>query len=111
MPKLSTGCMSYTIRQRPERMVFIRTLAATTSHIGKIRRPGNWLSYQVVDRLDKRMVLHKSRQEEKGEANDYGHESIEIKLRDDKALVPHAAWIPMPASQSGIRSGRCRNQH
>ena len=76
MPKLSAVCTSYTTRKMPERMVFIRTLAATTSHIGKIRRPGNWLSYQVVDRLDKRMVLHKSRQEEKGEANDYGHESI-----------------------------------
>jgi hypothetical protein len=34
------------------------------------------------------MVLQKGRREEKGEANDYGHESIEIELRDDKALVP-----------------------
>jgi hypothetical protein len=65
----------------------------------------------VADRLDKRMVLHKSGREEKGEANDYGHESIEIKLQDDKALVPHVAWLPMRASRSGIQSGTCRNQH
>jgi hypothetical protein len=56
------------------------------------------------------MVLHKSGREEKGEANDYSHESIEIKLRDDKALVLHAAWLPMPASRSGIQSGSRRNQ-
>jgi hypothetical protein len=42
----------------------------------------------MADRLEKRMVLHKGRREKKGEANDYGHESIEIELRDDKALVP-----------------------
>jgi hypothetical protein len=53
------------------------------------------------------MILHKSEREEKGEANDYGHESIEIKLRDDKALMPHAAWLPMPASRSGNKSGSC----
>jgi hypothetical protein len=53
--------------------------------------PGDWLSYQVADWLDKRMVLHKSGREEKGEANDYGYESTKTKLRDDKALVPYAA--------------------
>jgi hypothetical protein len=57
------------------------------------------------------MVLHKSGREEKREANDYGHEFIEIKLRDDKALVPHAAWLPMPASRSGNQSGSYQNQH
>jgi hypothetical protein len=36
-------------------------------------------------------VLHKGGREEKREVNDYGHESNEIKLRDDKALVPYAA--------------------
>jgi hypothetical protein len=57
------------------------------------------------------MVLHKGRREEKGEANDYGYESIEIELRDDKAFVPHAAWLPMTGSRSRIQSGSSRNQH
>jgi hypothetical protein len=48
------------------------------------------------------MVLHKGRREKKGEADDYGHESIEIELRDDKALVPYVAWLPMPGSRSRI---------
>ena len=46
------------------------------------------------------MVLYEGRREKKGEADDYGHESIEIELRDDKALVPHATWLPVPASRS-----------
>jgi hypothetical protein len=57
------------------------------------------------------MVLHKGRREKKGEANDYGHESIEIKLRDDKALVPYAAWLPMLGSRSRIQSGSGGSQH
>jgi hypothetical protein len=53
------------------------------------------------------MVLHKDRREKKREANDYGHESIEIELQDDKALVPHAAWLPN--RNRGARSSiRCR---
>jgi hypothetical protein len=59
----------------------------------------------VADRLDKRVVLHKGRREEKREANDYGNESIEIELRDDKALVPHAAWLPMLGSRIRVQSG------
>jgi hypothetical protein len=111
MPKLSAGCTSCTIKRRQEQMVFIRTSAAATLQIGRIRRPSSRLSYQVADWLDKRMVLHKGRREEKGEANDYSHESIEIELRDDKALVPHAAWLPMPGSQSRIQSGSSQNYH
>ena len=53
------------------------------------------------------MVLHKSRHEEKGEIDDYGHESNEIKLRDDKTLVPYATWLPMPIDRGGIQSGSC----
>jgi hypothetical protein len=41
-----------------------------------------------------------SRHEEKGEADDYGHEAHEIKLRNDQALVPYATWLPMPGSRS-----------
>jgi hypothetical protein len=92
-------------------MVFIRTLAAKLCISERYEGPGNWLSHQVADRLDKQMVLHKGGREEKGEANDYGHESNEIKLRGDKALVPHAAWLPMLGSRSGIQSGSYRNQH
>jgi hypothetical protein len=44
------------------------------------------------------MVLHKGRREEKGEADDYGHEFIEIELWVVKALVPHVAWLPMLGS-------------
>jgi hypothetical protein len=73
--------------------------------------PGSRLSYQVADRLEKRMVLHKGRREEKGEANDYDYEFVEIELRDDKALVPHAACLPMPGSRSRVQSGSSRNQH
>jgi hypothetical protein len=57
------------------------------------------------------MVLHKGGREEKGEIDNFGHESNEIKLRDDKALVPHATWLPMPARGRGIHSGSYRNQH
>ena len=46
------------------------------------------------------MVLCESRREEKGEADDYGHEAYETKLRNDQALVPYATWLPMPASRS-----------
>jgi hypothetical protein len=56
------------------------------------------------------MVLHTSRRKEKGEIDDYDHESNEIKLQGDKALVPHATWLPMPAGRAGIQSGSCRNQ-
>jgi hypothetical protein len=48
------------------------------------------------------MVLHESRREKEGEADEYGYESIDFKLRNDKALVPHAAWLPMPSSLSGV---------
>jgi hypothetical protein len=41
-----------------------------------------------------------SRHEEKGEADDYGYEAHEIKLRNDQALVPYATWLPMPGSRS-----------
>jgi hypothetical protein len=43
------------------------------------------------------------RREEKREANDYGNESNEIELRDDKALVPYAARLLMPGSQSRVQ--------
>jgi hypothetical protein len=48
------------------------------------------------------MVLHKSKREEKGEIDDYGHESNQIELRDDKALVPYATWLPMLVGRGGI---------
>jgi hypothetical protein len=44
------------------------------------------------------MVLYEGRREKEGEADDYGHESTKIELRDDKALVPYAAWLPMLSS-------------
>jgi hypothetical protein len=37
--------------------------------------------------------------------------SIEIELRNDKAPVPHAAWLPMPGSRSRIQSGSGQSQH
>jgi hypothetical protein len=92
-------------------MVFMRTSAATTFLSEGYKGPGSWLSYQVANQLEKRMVLHKGRREEKGEANDYGYESIKIELRDDKALLSDVAWLPMPGSQSRIQSGSSRNQH
>jgi hypothetical protein len=46
------------------------------------------------------MVLYEGRRRKEGEADDYGHESTDIELRNDKALVPYAAWLPMPSSQS-----------
>jgi hypothetical protein len=49
------------------------------------------------------MVLHKSGQKEKGEIDDYGQESNEIKLRDDKALVPHATWLPCQLAEVEFR--------
>jgi hypothetical protein len=48
------------------------------------------------------MVLHESRREKEGEANEYGYESTDFKLRNDEALVPHVAWLPMPSSRSGV---------
>ena len=57
------------------------------------------------------MVLYEGRREKKGEADDYGHESIEIELQDDKALVPPTAWLPMLGSRSRIQSGSGRSQH
>ena len=33
------------------------------------------------------MVLYESRREKEGEANDYGYESTDFELRNDKALV------------------------
>jgi hypothetical protein len=57
------------------------------------------------------MVLHEGRREKEGEADDYGHESTEIELLNDKALVPYATWLPMPSSQSRVHSGSGRSQH
>jgi hypothetical protein len=48
------------------------------------------------------MVLYESRREKEREANDYGYESSDIELRNDKALVPYATWLPMPTSLSGV---------
>jgi hypothetical protein len=48
------------------------------------------------------MILYEGRREEEGEADDYGHESTDIELRNDKALVPYAAWLSMPSSRSRI---------
>jgi hypothetical protein len=48
------------------------------------------------------MVLYESRREKEGEANDYGYESTDFELQNDKALVPYAACLPMLSSQSGV---------
>jgi hypothetical protein len=53
----------------------------------------------------------KADEKKKGEADDYGHESTKIELRDDKAHVPYAAWLSMPSSGSRIQSGSGRSQH
>jgi hypothetical protein len=57
------------------------------------------------------MVLYEGRREKEGEADDYGHESAEIELRNDKALVTYAASLSMPSSRSRIQSGIGRSQH
>ena len=57
------------------------------------------------------MVLYEGRREKEGEADDYGHESTEIELRDGKALVPYTTWLSMPSSRSRIQSGSGRSQH
>jgi hypothetical protein len=44
------------------------------------------------------MVLYEGRREKEGEVDDYGHESTGIELRNDKTLVPYAAWLPMLSS-------------
>jgi hypothetical protein len=48
------------------------------------------------------MVLHESRREKEREANDKGYVSTDFELWNDKALVPYAAWLPMPSSRSGV---------
>jgi hypothetical protein len=48
------------------------------------------------------MVLYESRREKEGEANDYSYESTNFELRNDNALVPYAAWLPMLSSPSGV---------
>jgi hypothetical protein len=65
----------------------------------------------MADQLEKRMVLYEGTREKKGEADDYGHESIEINLWDDKGPMPHVAWLSMPGSRSRIQSGNGRSQH
>jgi hypothetical protein len=94
-------------------MVFIRTLAAATLRIVRIQRPqfsATVLSGRLVGQASG-FTYRQMRREEKREANDYGNESIEIELRDDKALVPYVAWLPMPGSQSRVQSGSSQNQH
>jgi hypothetical protein len=46
------------------------------------------------------MVLCESRREEKGDADDYGHEAYETKLRDDQAFVAYVTWLSMSGSRS-----------
>ena len=59
----------------------------------------------MADRVDKRMVLRESWWEEEGNTHDYGYESSEVELRDDKAIVQYATRLPMPAGRSWIQSG------
>jgi hypothetical protein len=58
--------------------------------------------HQVADRVDEWVVLYKSLWEKEGKIDDYGHEFDEIKLRNDKALVPHATWLPVSVGRSWI---------
>jgi hypothetical protein len=83
-------------------MAFMRILVATVLCIERIRRHqflDTVPSGQLAGRV---MVLYESRREKEGEANDYGYESTDFELRNDKALVPYAAWLPMPSSRSGV---------
>jgi hypothetical protein len=48
------------------------------------------------------VVLYEGRREKEREANDYGDESTDFEFRNDKALVPYAAWLSMLG---------CQNQH
>jgi hypothetical protein len=42
----------------------------------------------------------KADEKKREKIDDYVHESDEIKLRNDKALVLHATWLPVPAGRS-----------
>jgi hypothetical protein len=78
-------------------MVFVKILAATILRIETIQR------HQFLATVPSgRLVLHESRREKEGEANEYDYESTDFKLRNVDALVTHAAWLPMPSSRSGV---------
>jgi hypothetical protein len=53
--------------------------------------------------VDKWVVLYQSWWEEEGETDDYGHESDDIKLWNDKVLMPHATWLPCQLAEVEFR--------
>ena len=57
------------------------------------------------------MVLCKGSREEKGEAHEHGDESLEVKLRHDKAIMQYATRLPLPVSRSGIQSRGQAHKH
>jgi hypothetical protein len=65
--------------------------------------PRDSLPHQMPDRVDKRVVLCESRQEEKGETHEHGDESVEIELRHDTTLVQYAVRVSLPVGRSGAQ--------